>query len=79
MVRSSADVERKIMEKVTMSVPAISCGHCINSIKNELLEIDGVKVVEGDAATRQITVSFDKPATIDDIRNTLKEINYPAE
>lgn len=67
------------MEKITMAIPAISCGHCVNSIKNELLEIDGVKVVEGDVTSREISVSFDKPATIEDIRNTLKEIGYPSE
>lgn len=32
----------------TFSIPNISCGHCVMSIKNELSELEGVKTVEGD-------------------------------
>ncbi len=67
------------MEKTTLSIPNISCGHCVNTIKNELLEIDGVSSVDGDPEARQVTVAFDSPATIDKIRQALKEIDYPAE
>jgi len=31
------------MEKQTFSIPNISCGHCVMSIKNELIELKGVK------------------------------------
>ena len=67
------------MEKQTLSIPNISCGHCVMSIKNELEELPGVKRVEGKPEIRQITVEFEPPATLDAIRNTLKEINYPAD
>jgi len=67
------------MEKQTLSIPNISCGHCVMSIKNELEELQGVKRVEGKPENRQITVEFEPPATLDSIRNTLKEINYPAD
>lgn len=67
------------MAKETFSIPNISCGHCVMSIKNELGEMDGVTAVEGDPSVRQVTVEWDAPATAESIRNTLKEINYPAE
>ena len=67
------------MEKKTFSIPNISCGHCVMSIKNELNEVAGVSSVEGDAENKRITVEFDSPATLEKIRGTLKEINYPAE
>jgi copper chaperone len=67
------------MEKQTLSIPNISCGHCVMSIKNELGELQGVKRVEGNPENRQITVEFEPPATLESIRNTLKEINYPAD
>jgi len=67
------------MDKQTLTIPNISCGHCVMSIKNELSEIQGVKKVEGNPEKKQITVEFDPPATLNSIRNTLKEINYPAE
>ena len=66
------------MEKVTLSIPNISCGHCVMTIKNELGNLKGVSAVEGDPATKGITVEFDAPATLDKVKTTLKEINYPA-
>jgi copper chaperone CopZ len=62
----------------TFSIPNISCGHCVMSIKNELNELDGIKTVEGDPEYKSITVEFESPATLEQIKETLKEINYPA-
>ncbi|MFO7667770.1 MAG: heavy-metal-associated domain-containing protein [Desulfobacterales bacterium] len=67
------------MEKRTFIIPAISCGHCVMSIKNELSEIAGVKKVEGDLQSKSITVEWEPPANLDKILNTLKQINYPAQ
>ena len=66
------------MQSETFSIPNISCGHCVNSIKNELSELDGVKTVEGSPEDKQVTVQWESPATLDKIKETLKEINYPA-
>ncbi|UCG13059.1 MAG: heavy-metal-associated domain-containing protein [Deltaproteobacteria bacterium] len=66
------------MENKTLSVPNISCGHCVAAIKKELSEMEGVSRVEGDPATKSITLEWDAPATLDKIRDMLKEINYPA-
>ncbi|RPH50778.1 MAG: copper chaperone [Desulfobacteraceae bacterium] len=67
------------MESKTFIIPAISCGHCVMSIKNELSEIEGVKKVEGDPKSKSINVEWDMPATLEKILNTLKQINYPAQ
>ena len=66
------------METKTLSIPNISCGHCVMSIKKELGEMEGVSKVEGDPASKSITLEWDVPATLEKIRETLKEINYPA-
>ncbi|HAO23415.1 MAG TPA: heavy metal transporter [Desulfobacteraceae bacterium] len=66
------------MEKKTFSIPNISCGHCVNSIKNELGEISGVSDVQGDPVKKAVTVQWDSPASLDKILATLKEINFPA-
>lgn len=66
------------METKTLSVPNISCGHCVMAIKRELGELEGVAKVDGDPTTKQITLQWDAPATLDKIKSTLKEINYPA-
>ena len=67
------------MTKETFSIPNISCGHCVMSIKNELSELEGVKTMEGDPENKSITVEFEAPVTLEQIKETLKEINYPAD
>ncbi|MBU1052923.1 MAG: heavy-metal-associated domain-containing protein [Proteobacteria bacterium] len=66
------------MEKKSFSIPNISCKHCVMAIKNELSTIDGVSKIEGDHGKKEITVEWKKPATLEKIKTTLKEINYPA-
>ncbi|MFC1895092.1 heavy-metal-associated domain-containing protein [Thermodesulfobacteriota bacterium] len=66
------------MEKKTFSIPTITCGHCVMTIRNELLEMDGVSKVEGDPDRKEIVVEWAEPAREDSIRSTLTEINYPA-
>lgn len=66
------------MEKKTFSIPNISCKHCVMTIKNELSTIDGVSGIEGNHENHEITVEWKTPATIEKIKATLKEINYPA-
>ena len=66
------------MEQKTLSIPNISCSHCVMSIKNELSEIEGVRTVEGDPGTKSITVEWEAPATLELLKERLTEINYPA-
>ena len=66
------------METTKLSIPNISCGHCVASIKKELSEMGGVSKVEGDPSSKSITLEWDAPATLEKIKDTLKEINYPA-
>ena len=66
------------MASKVFSIPNISCGHCVMSIKRELSEIEGVSNVEGDVDTKKITVEWDAPATLERLKSTLSEINYPA-
>src|SRR5210317_1841191 len=70
--------ENERMEKKTFSIPNISCGHCVMAIKNELSELDGIKMVEGNPEAKSIDVEWETPITEDKIKETLKEINYPA-
>jgi copper ion binding protein len=66
------------METKTLSVPNITCGHCVMAIQRELGEIEGISKVEGDPAKKEIVVDWDAPATLERIKSILKEINYPA-
>lgn len=66
------------MENRTFSIPNISCGHCVMTIQNELRELVGIKQVDGDTQNKSITVEWESPTTLQEIRDTLKKINYPA-
>jgi len=66
------------MEKQSFSIPNISCGHCTMAIENELKEIDGIHDIKSDIAAKTVTVQWEPPVTLEQIHNTLKEINYPA-
>jgi len=63
----------------TFLVPAISCDHCVRSIKNELADIEGVQSVQADATTKAVSVAWEEPATWDKIRAALIEIEYPPQ
>jgi copper chaperone CopZ len=67
------------MEKAILSIPNISCGHCVMTIKNELNDIEGIVNVEGDPQTKEIKVDWQEPASLEKIKEKLAEINYPAE
>lgn len=67
------------MDKQTLHIPNISCGHCVKTIENELNDLTGVNVTESDISAKTVTVKWDDPATLDMIKNTLNEINYPAQ
>ena len=66
------------METKTFTINNISCGHCTNSIKSELNDVDGIVAVEAEPGAKEVTVKWDAPVTEDQIRNVLTEINYPA-
>jgi copper chaperone len=65
------------VEKTTFTIPNISCGHCVMSIKNELAELEGVSAVEGNPELKSVTVAWEAPATLEGIKALLREINYP--
>lgn len=66
------------MKTVTYTIPNISCKHCTHTIGMELSELQGVSKVDADVQTQRVTVEFDDPASEQQIKATLAEINYPA-
>mgnify|MGYP001041353595 CR=1 FL=1 len=67
------------MNTVTYLIPNISCGHCVRTIKNELEELEGIISVSADLESKQTTITFEPPATEEEIKKLLVEINYPAQ
>jgi copper chaperone len=65
------------MTTVTYSVPAISCNHCTHTIELELGELEGVQVVKAEVDSKNVTITFDNPASEEKIKALLAEIEYP--
>jgi copper chaperone len=65
------------MKTITYSVPNINCGHCVHTIQTEVADLEGVKSVKADAGTRMVEISFDAPASEEQIKSLMAEINYP--
>lgn len=65
------------MQSKTFVVPNISCHHCTNTIEMEVGELAGVESVAADVDTKRVTVTWDDPASWDEIESLLEEINYP--
>ena len=64
-------------ETVTYTVPAIHCGHCAMSIREEVSEVEGVEDVDVDLDTKVVTIHGQK---LDDaaLRAAIVEAGYEA-
>lgn len=49
--------ENKTMERVTLKIDGMTCGHCVTQVTKALSDVDGVKVEQVTVGTA--TVSFD--------------------
>ncbi len=65
------------MSTKTFTIPAISCGHCVHTVEREVSEISGVTKVQADEQSKQVIVEWGDPATWDQIKDLLVEIEYP--
>ncbi len=67
------------MNSITYTVPGIHCNHCVHTIKMEVGDLEGVKLVAADLTSKQVTVTFEPPASPNTIEKLLAEINYPVK
>ena len=65
------------MTTVKYSVPNIHCDHCVHTIQMEVSEVTGVRSVKADEASQIVEITFDAPASEENIKALLAEINYP--
>lgn len=66
------------MNSKTVTVPAISCEHCVSAIEEEVGGLGGVVNVEAAVDTKQVLIEWDAPADWERISMVLDEIGYPA-
>jgi copper chaperone CopZ len=65
------------MPNKSVSIPNISCGHCVRTIETELKSLDHLLSVKADESTKIVEVSWEEPQTWENIKSLLLEINYP--
>ena len=66
------------MEHITLSVPDVSCAHCVASVDEALSGIDGVSTVATDLGSKEVAVSFDPThVSVDRLTAALDEAGYP--
>jgi copper chaperone CopZ len=49
----------------------------VHTIQTEVADLAGVKSVKADADTKMVEISFEPPATEEQVKALLAEINYP--
>ncbi|OHX41338.1 copper chaperone CopZ [Cytobacillus oceanisediminis] len=65
------------MEKVTLNVQGMSCGHCVNSIEGSVGELNGVSKVKVHLENETVDVEFnDKEVTLEKIKETIDDQGY---
>ena len=64
------------MSTSTYTVVGMTCGHCVNSVTEEVTQVPGVTAVDVDLASGGLTVTSD--ADIDDaaVRAAVEEAGY---
>lgn len=69
------------MPETTLTIPAIHCEHCVQSIEKALAALPGTEVTAADPATKQVHVRFDASVvSLEQIREALDQIGFsPAE
>lgn len=65
------------METITYTVPGIHCGHCGESVTEEVSQVEGVSSVDVDVDTKLVVVQGE---SLDDaaIRAAIDEAGYEA-
>jgi len=60
----------------TYTVTGMTCGHCVNSVKEEVGQVAGVREVDVDLATGRVTVTSDAPLDVAQVRAAVEEAGY---
>lgn len=68
------------MEKVTLTVNGMSCGHCVKAVENSVGELQGVSTVQVNLDARSVEVTFDSSlASLEKIKETIDDQGYEVE
>lgn len=65
------------MEKITLEVKGMSCGHCVNAVKNALATLPCIDSVNVDLDTAVVTMEYDPTqVSLDAIKATIEDQGF---
>ena len=65
------------IQETILSVPDISCQHCVNAINGALKELPGVEAVSTDIPTRTVHLRYDpNQVSMEKVEVALDDIGY---
>ena len=64
------------MSTSTYTVVGMTCGHCVNSVKEEVSQVPGITGVEVDLTSGGLTVTGEAPVDDDAVRAAVEEAGY---
>jgi copper chaperone len=65
-------------QEITLSVPDISCEHCVRTINGALTKLSGIETVSTDIPSKTVHLSYDPgQISLDTIETALDEEGYP--
>lgn len=68
------------MEKITMQVSGMSCGHCVKAVESSVGELSGVSSVKVNLEDGQVAIEYDPASvTLDKIKEAIDEQGYDVE
>ena len=66
------------MATTVLTVPDISCEHCVRSVTEALTPINGIQTVTVDIPSKQVTVAYDQSQVdVEKMKAVLAEEDYP--
>lgn len=65
------------MEKVTLNVEGMSCGHCVKAVESSVGSLNGVSSVVVDLEGKKVDVEFNgTDVSLDKIKETIDDQGY---
>lgn len=65
------------MEKITLHVEGMSCGHCVKAVESSVGALQGVASVKVDLENKKVDVEFNEAeVTVETIKETIDDQGY---
>jgi copper chaperone len=65
------------MEKVTLNVEGMSCGHCVKAVEGSVGELNGVSAVKVNLENKTVDIEYNgAEVTLDVIKETIDDQGY---